>query len=459
MAVECPDLDLLQRYDRPGPRYTSYPTAPNFGAGGARDHAQALERSRVAHPSAPLSVYVHAPFCADPCFYCGCTRVITRDAARIERYVDQILREIRLQASVLGRTRPVEQVHLGGGTPTAFTDAQLDAVLRELRRGFGAVEDSQQEFSIEIDPRTVDATRLARLAAMGFNRISLGVQDFEPDVQAAIHRIQPVALTTHLLHAARLLGLRSVSFDLVYGLPRQTEAGFERTLQQVVRLRPDRVAIYGYAHLPQQFKAQGQIRLNELPDPTLRLRLFQQAAQRLTEAGYVAVGLDHFARPGDELVQALEHGRLQRNFQGYSTRAGLDLIGVGLSSISRIGGAYTQNARTLEAYASAIEAGVFATQRVCVLSDEDRLRSDVIGALMCSGEVSFDRLSAQHGRDVRSHLAPQIARLQEAANDGLIQIQPGSLRVTPRGRYFLRQLAMPFDAYLEHGAVAGSRAA
>lgn len=446
-----PDADLLRRHDRPGPRYTSYPTAAQFYALTAQDHAQACARGDA---DAPLSLYVHAPFCASPCFYCGCTRVITRDAQRMQRYVDAACTEIALQARLFDVRRPVEQLHFGGGTPTAFTDAQLGALLAQIERSFGFVAPAQREFSIELDPRTVDAARLENLARLGFNRISLGVQDFDVSVQQAVNRVQPEHLTAALVQAGRRLGLRSIAFDLIYGLPRQTLEGFTDTLDRVVALQPDRIAIYGYAHLPAMFKAQRHIHAHELPDAALRLALVQRANTRLTQAGYVHIGLDHFARPDDELAHALQHGGLQRNFQGYSTRAGLDLLGIGLSAISHIGGAYTQNARALPEYLAAVEHGRLPTSRGCVLSDEDHLRAEIIERLMCDGQVHFTPLSARHRVDVAAHFADAFARLAPAVVDGLLERGGDHLRVTARGRYFLRSLAMAFDAYLFESAPA-----
>lgn len=451
MTSNAPDPELLRRYDVAGPRYTSYPTAPNFRAFTPDDHRRATERANEAAPGAPLSLYVHGPFCANPCFYCGCTRVITRDLARIARYVDTLLLEIHMQGALFGGRRPVEQLHFGGGTPTYFSDEQLRCVLERIDRCFGFVGPQGREFSIEIDPRTVDAARLAQLATMGFNRISLGVQDFDPDVQAAINRVQPPALTENLVRSARTLGLRSLSFDLIYGLPRQTVKGFRRTLDRVVDLAPDRIAIYGYAHLPAMFKAQRHIAAAELPDPALRLALVHAAVERLTGAGYVHIGMDHFARPGDELARARDQGRLQRNFQGYSTRAGLDLVGVGMSSISRLGGTYSQNARTLAEYQAAVDGGELATRRGLVMSQEDQLRAAVIERILCGREVHYAELGARFGVDVRRHLWEPIARLEPARVDGLVQSLPDRLIVTSLGRYFLRTLAMAFDAYLHQG--------
>lgn len=441
------DLDLLRRYDIAGPRYTSYPTAPQFAPMTGDDHVAAIARSRLAAPDAPLSLYVHVPFCANPCYYCGCTRVITRDARLRARYFDALLSEIDLQGSLFDAKRPIEQLHFGGGTPTSFTDDQLGAVLDRIRGRFGFAPADRREFSIEIDPRTVDAARLERLAAVGFNRISLGVQDFDPDVQSAVNRNQAPELVETLVHQARHLELRSVAFDLIYGLPRQTLEGFGTTLDRVIASLPDRIAIYAYAHLPEMFKAQRQIHRDELPDAALRLRLLQMAIEKLEAVGYVHVGMDHFARPGDELVMALRSKGLHRNFQGYSTRSGLDLLGLGMSGISRIGGAYTQNARGLTGYLDAIAARRPATVRGVGLTKEDELRAAVIEAILCGRDLSYEALGARFGISARHHFRRELAELAGAARDGLVDLRPDGLSVTPRGRHFLRVLAMPFDAY------------
>lgn len=442
------DPELLRRYDIPGPRYTSYPTAPNFRSFTPAEYLTAVQRSNAVTPGAPLSLYVQAPFCANPCFYCGCTRVITRDPALTVHYLHALLREIELQGALFDRRRPVEQLHFGGGTPTYFSDEQLKTVFDQIERSFGFAPVDRREFSMEIDPRTVDASRLSQLVALGINRISLGVQDFDPAVQAAVNRLQAPELTEALVRGGRRLGLRSISFDLIYGLPRQTVEGFGHTLDRVIAAQPDRIAIYGYAHLPSLFKAQRHIEAALLPDPETRLRLLQLAIGKLVAVGYVHIGMDHFARPGDELVLAQQQGRLQRNFQGYSTRAGLDLIGVGMSSISRIDGAYSQNARGLGDYEAAIESGALATTRGHVLTQEDQLRAAVIERILCGRDVRYSVLCARFGVDARRHFRPVLARLGPAARDGLVELLPDRLRITPLGRYFLRAIAMPFDAYL-----------
>lgn len=448
--------ELIRRYDGHGPRYTSYPTAAQFGTFTAADHAAAVHRANAQHPDDPLSVYVHVPFCAAPCYYCGCNRVISTRAIRPMRYLSRLIREIDMQAVPMAGRRPIEQLHLGGGTPTHFTDAQLAMLMGALRDAFGFVPVADREFSIEIDPRTVDGARLTNLGALGFNRLSLGVQDIDPVVQQAINRPQSTEHLRALMAVARDIGFRSLSMDLIYGLPRQTLDGFARTLEMVVKTAPDRVALYGYAHLPEQFRAQRMIDPETLPDTAQRLALLQAAVARLTEAGYVHIGMDHFAKPEDSLAHALSGNRLQRNFQGYSTRAGLDLLGLGVSAISRIGGAYSQNARVLADYERCIDVGQLATQRGRWLTEEDQLRGTVIERILCGGRLDFAALSAQFGIDLRRHFASALAALAPAVKDQLIELDDQALTVTARGRYLLRALAMPFDAYLTP-ALAGSR--
>ncbi|HKY90040.1 MAG TPA: oxygen-independent coproporphyrinogen III oxidase [Nevskiaceae bacterium] len=453
------DADLVRRYDVPAPRYTSYPTAAHFRAMTSDEHRQAVEACVRARPDAPLSLYVHLPFCASPCFYCGCTRVITRDRPRTTRYLQLLLHEIRLQSLAFGGTRPIEQLHLGGGTPTHFADEELGELLECIRARFGFAAQAQREFSIEIDPRTVDPPRLERLADLGFNRISLGVQDFDADVQAAVNRVQDRARIAELVAAARCRGLRSVSFDLIYGLPRQTEASFARTLDHAIAMRPDRLAIYGYAHLPSMFRAQRKIRLDDLPDAAQRLALLALAIERLTQAGYVHLGLDHFALPGDDLAIAFREGRMQRNFQGYSTRAGLDLLGVGMSAISRLGDVYTQDERVLAKWEARVAEEGIATARGIRLTDEDRRRARIIEDILCGRDVRYSDHQAPD-EDFRRRFAAELARLEGPRADGLVELLPDRLHVTREGRFLLRVIAMAFDAWCgAAGALPHSRAA
>jgi oxygen-independent coproporphyrinogen III oxidase len=443
------DAALLRRYDHGGPRYTSYPTVPHFdsGFGDAQYRRQALATNDDPIPR-PLSLYVHIPFCASPCFYCGCNRVITRDRTKADAYLTQLEREIALQAELFDGDRAVTQLHLGGGTPNFLDGGQLRRLLDALARRFNLVADDGREFSIEIDPRCVDDAAIRDLAAMGFNRASFGVQDFDPVVQAAVNRVQPLQQTVGAIAAARDAGFRSVSIDLIYGLPRQTRAGFEATLATMLTLRPDRIALYSYAHLPEIFKAQRRIVASELPEPAEKLALLGMAVATLTAAGYRYIGMDHFALPGDALVRAQDTHTLQRNFQGYSTHAECELLGLGVSAIGRIGDCYAQNARDRIGYGAALAAGRLPVVKGMVLSEEDLLRQDVIQAIMCYDEVDMRAIEHRHGIDFRSHFAPELARLAQLAEDGLATLGSRYIQVTPRGRLLMRVVAMCFDAYL-----------
>jgi oxygen-independent coproporphyrinogen-3 oxidase len=452
-AGDVPDADLIRRYDVSGPRYTSYPTAPQFTTRFREsDYREVVAQANAKAATQPLSMYVHIPFCSSPCFYCACTKIITRQMSVANRYLQYLEQEIERQGALFPRTRRVEQLHFGGGTPTYFSGEQLRDLIACIDRHFQLDYSDAREFSIEIDPRTVDEPALRDLSALGFNRASFGIQDFDPAVQKAVNREQPADRTLALLDAARPAGFRSISLDLIYGLPLQTVKSFERTLDLVIAARPDRIAAYSYAHLPQRFRPQRRIRMEDLPTAATKLQLLELTTSRLLEAGYVHIGMDHFAHPEDELAHALGEGRLQRNFQGYSTRAGLDLVALGISAIGKIGDNFSQNARTISAYEHAIDGGGLAIERGLRLSTEDRLRRDVIDAIMCRGRVNLAVIEERYGIDFREHFAPELQRLQPMQHDGLIEDTGGELRVTPTGRYLLRALAMPFDAYLPGAA-------
>lgn len=449
------DAGLIRRYDVNGPRYTSYPTARQFRSGfEAQTYLQAVKRSNNDPIPRGLSLYLHVPFCANPCFYCGCTRIITRDPERITAYMERLHREIGMQGRLFDRDRKMEQLHFSGGTPTGLDDDQLDALFRALQASFSFGREETREFSIEVDPRTVGVPRLDTLAELGFNRLSLGIQDFDPEVQAAVNRVQDPEHCLRLIGTARDAGFRSVAVDLIYGLPRQTLAGFGVTLERIAGALPDRIAIYGYAHLPEHFKAQRQIEDAGLPGPELRLELLALAVERLTRAGYEYIGMDHFARPGDDLVRAREQGTLQRNFQGYSTRAGLDLVGLGLSAIGHVGPVYVQNAKTLDGYYGALDAGGLPVTGGCTASADDEVRADVINRLMCYEVLEYLALERTHHVRFREYFAAELERLKPMAADGLVEVGVSHIRVLPRGRVLLRNLAMIFDAYLPKGEPA-----
>ncbi|MDH4259639.1 MAG: oxygen-independent coproporphyrinogen III oxidase [Gammaproteobacteria bacterium] len=452
------DAAIVRRYDVPGPRYTSYPTALQFSETiGEADYLKATRASNDDPIPRPLSIYVHVPFCTSPCFYCGCTRVITRDRTAGARYLSRLQREIELQARLFDRDRTVDQLHFGGGTPTFLSDAELAELMRLMRHSFSLRDDRLREFSIEVDPRTVDDARLAAIAAEGFNRISLGVQDFDPEVQKAVNRIQPREDVLAVMTAARRHGFQSISVDLIYGLPKQTEDGFAHTLDQVIAARPDRVAAYSYAHLPKTFKGQTQIKSEDLCPPEVKLALLGITIDKLTAAGYIYIGMDHFALPDDELSIALADGSLQRNFQGYSTRAGLDLVGLGMSAIGQVCDLYIQNERLLDDWAAALDRGRLPIWRGYRLTPEDRIRRAAIRALMCRGELDLHKFGERYNVDFSSHFAAELAKLEPLEKDGLLEVGAGRLTVTPLGRLLVRAIAMQFDAYLNQDSDGGKR--
>ncbi len=454
------DAGLIARYDVTGPRYTSYPTVPQFHGGFGETELRAAARASNDDPiPRDLSLYVHVPFCFSPCFYCGCTRIITRDRGRAEQYLAHLYQEIERTAPLFDRDRQVVQLHLGGGTPNFLETAQLRELVTALDAQFTLDWAPEREFGIELDPRSADAGSVRALADMGFNRLSVGIQDFDPAVQAAVNRIQSVEDTAALLEAARAAGFRSLSVDLIYGLPRQTPESFARTLDTVIALAPDRIAAYSYAHLPGLFKAQRQIELGELPDAAAKLALLGLTVERLGAAGYVYIGMDHFARPLDELARAQRAGTLQRNFQGYSTHADCDIVGLGMSAISRIGNSYHQNAKDIIGYYAALDAGRLPVARGIELGGDDRIRGAAIQALLCQGELDTRAFAARHGIEFRTYFADTLARLKGFEADGLVAWRDGVLHITAPGRLLARPIAMQFDAYLgARQAVRYSRA-
>jgi oxygen-independent coproporphyrinogen-3 oxidase len=459
MPIASPfPADLLRRYDQPGPRYTSYPTAPQFSSDfGAEQLREAARNSNGDPIPSRLSLYVHVPFCTNPCFYCGCNRIITRDRARSEPYRTRLAREIGMMAGLFDPDREVVQLHFGGGTPNFFTPAQLRATVQDLRDHFRFGSHDDRDISIELDPRELTPDDIAELADAGFNRASLGIQDFDPDVQRAVNREQDVSATLEIIEACRRHGMRSVNVDLIYGLPLQTLAGFSRTLDTVIGARPHRLAVYSYAHLPELFKPQRQIRAEDLPSREAKLELLQLAIERLTAAGYLYIGMDHFALPDDELALAQARGGLHRNFMGYTTHADCDLIGFGVSAISRIGDSYSQNPRELHQWEAAMDAPRLPVWRGLRLSEDDQLRADVIQRLMCQGEVSVSAIERAHGVDFTHYFAAELQRLQPLQEDGLVWIEPERIVATRAGRLLLRAIAMCFDGYLRRPQAAPAR--
>lgn len=449
------DADLVARYEGNGPRYTSYPTAPHFDEQfGSAELKRAIQLSNEDPIPRGLSLYVHVPYCLSPCFYCGCTRIITRDRGRADSYLARLYREIELVAGLFDRDRKTSQIHFGGGTPNFLTAGQMCELIESLALHFGFSRDADREFSIEIDPRSADADYVRGLASVGFNRISIGVQDFDHEVQVAINRVQSIDETREVIDAARETGFRSVSVDLIYGLPKQNVSSFARTLDAVIALAPDRVAAYGYAHLPERFRAQRQIRVEDMPDAKTRLALIALTVERLTAAGYRYIGMDHFAREDDELARAQDKDTLQRNFQGYSTHAACDLIGLGMSAISHIGSTFSQNARDLPTYFGALDSGRLPVVRGLQLSEDDLIRADLIQQLMCHTRLDMHTFGARHRLDFSLYFAAELRRLGALVDDGLVEISSHHITVTPRGRFLLRNIAMCFDAYLGHAPAA-----
>jgi len=451
------DPQLLRRYDVPGPRYTSYPTAPQFGAGFGEAELRAVAAaSNQVQPPRPISLYLHVPFCTSPCFYCGCNRVITRDKARGVAYLERLQREIALASTLFERNRPVEQVHFGGGTPNFLEPDQIAGVMEQLRRHFSLAGGDRMDCSIELDPRFITPAEVAQLAAAGFNRASLGVQDFNPAVQQAVNRVQGVEQTLGIIQACRANGFRSVNVDLIYGLPRQTLEGFERTLDITLKERPDRLAIYGYAHLPNLFRPQHQIRAEDLPSSGQKLDLLRLAIEKLGQAGYEYIGMDHFALPDDELARAQREGGLHRNFMGYTTHAESDLLGLGVSAISHVGHSFSQNPRDLAGWEQAIDEGRLPVWRGMRMDADDVVRADVIQQLMCHGRLDYAAISHRHGIDFRQYFADALQRLQPLQADGLVELGDGELQATQRGRLLLRIIAMCFDRYLAPSSEAAA---
>ncbi|MDM0045069.1 oxygen-independent coproporphyrinogen III oxidase [Variovorax dokdonensis] len=441
---------LVKRLGGGGPRYTSYPTADRFvEAFDDTDYIHALRQRRTigAQGASALSVYVHIPFCESLCYYCACNKVVTRHHERADRYLDHLAKEIELQTAHLGRQQAVSQLHLGGGSPTFLDDAQLDRLMALLQEAFVFLPEAER--SIEVDPRTVDGDRLRHLAWLGFNRLSLGVQDFDARVQQAIHRAQPVAMVEKLMTEARALGFASINMDLIHGLPCQTLMSFDRTLDEVCRLRPDRIALYAYAHLPERFKAQRRISTEELPTPQARAQMLAHAIDRLGAEGYVYIGMDHFALPDDALAVAKRQGLLHRNFQGYSTQPDCDVIGLGVSAIGHVGATYSQNAKVLDDYYDHLDQGRLPIERGLALTRDDLLRRAVIMAIMCQGKVDFEAIGQAHLVNFVDRFAPELAALGPLVAQGLVKLRDHELEVTEAGWFFVRAIAMVFDRYLQ----------
>ncbi|MHC8305286.1 oxygen-independent coproporphyrinogen III oxidase [Pseudomonas sp. PB3P13] len=442
------DTDLIRRYDLAGPRYTSYPTAMQFGAHvGTFDFFHALRESRKARR--PLSLYVHVPFCANICYYCACNKVITKDRGRALPYLQRIEQEIQLIACHLDPVQKVEQLHFGGGTPTFLSHDELRQLMARLRKSFNLLDDDSGDYGIEIDPREADWSTMGLLRELGFNRVSIGLQDLDPAVQRAVNRLQSLEETRAVIEAARTLQFRSINLDLIYGLPKQTPDNFARTVAEVIHLQPDRLSVFNYAHLPERFMPQRRIHSHELPTPADELEMLQRTIEQLTAAGYRYIGMDHFALPDDELAIAQEESALQRNFQGYTTHGHCDLIGLGVSAISQIGDLYCQNSSDLNHYQNALASAQLATHRGLVCNADDRLRRKVIQQLMCTFRLDFAEIEQMFNIAFRDYFGALWPQLQGMAKDGLIEIDNQRLTVLPAGRLLVRSVCMVFDGYLQ----------
>ncbi len=441
------DQALIEKYDYAGPRYTSYPTAPQFHEGfGAEQYMQAAAATNQS--GNPLSLYFHIPFCDTVCFYCACNKVVTKDRAMTAPYLQRLHREIAMQGDLFDRSRLVEQLHWGGGTPTFLSHAEMRELMRVTREHFTLADDEHGEYSIEIDPREASAETITLLREIGFNRMSLGVQDFDQRVQKAVNRVQPEEQTMTVLQAARDQGFRSISIDLIYGLSHQTVESFRRTLERIIEVGPDRLSVFNYAHLPQLFMPQRRINEEDLPSPQEKLDILKMTIELLTSAGYLFIGMDHFARPDDELASAQRDGTLYRNFQGYSTHSSCDLVAMGVTSIGMVGPTYSQNVRTIEEYSERIDGGQLPIFRGIELNLDDEIRRDVITRLICHFALDYATVESRWDIVFSDYFSAELERLAEMVSDGLLELDNSSIRVLPRGRLLIRNICMAFDRYL-----------
>ncbi len=442
--------DLIRRYDTFGPRYTSYPTAVQFTTDyDDEDYRRWVKYSNENPIPSPLSLYLHIPFCDTICYYCGCSKVITKDKTKAAPYIKLLKQEIKLQGALFADDRKVTQIHWGGGTPTFLSDEEIKEIIDCIRENFNVVDNNEVEFGIEVDPRTVDKQRLKNLSEMGFNRISFGVQDFDPAVQEAVNRLQSTDEIKQHIDDARNFGFKSINIDLMYGLPKQTVQSFTQTLDTTIKLNPDRLAVYNYAHLPEMFKPQRRINEDELPSAEEKLNILQLCIDKLQDAGYVYIGMDHFAKESDDLVTAQREGTLQRNFQGYSTHADCDMIAMGITAISQVGDNYGQNVRTIEEYESYLKQNRIPVFRGIELEADDVLRREVINQLMCNNSLDIEQLEKRWRIDFKSYFKTSLEGLQQMADDGLLKISNTKLTITATGRLLARSICMQFDRYLQ----------
>jgi len=439
------DIDLIKRYDKSGPRYTSYPTAVQFHDGFDVEHYQT---ARDENNHGPMSLYVHIPFCSHVCYYCACNKVITKRKEKAQPYLDTLYKEMEMRSDGYDKNRPIEQLHWGGGTPTFITHDQMTELMGKLREHFNLLDSDDRDYSIEIDPRELQPDTLAHLKSLGFNRVSLGVQDFDEKVQIAVNRVQPLEMTRATLEEARRLGFKSINIDLIYGLPFQSRESFANTLKTVLELNPDRLSVFNYAHLPERFMPQRRINEADLPSGEEKLGMLEDSIRFLTEAGYHYVGMDHFAKPEDSLAQAQMQGKLHRNFQGYTTHEECDLVALGVSSISQIGDAYFQNSADIEEYMGQINDSVLPIKRGVILTEEDDLRRAVIKQLICHFNLAFADIERAFDIDFKNHFKEELGNLKPYIEDGLITIDEHHIQVTDKGGLLIRNICMVFDEYI-----------
>ena len=440
---------LIEKYQVSGPRYTSYPTALQFqDTFSIQDYYKHVDASNQNLVPKSLSTYIHIPFCASLCYYCGCNKVISRKKGVADDYLEHLYKEIELQAALYEDDRLLEQIHLGGGTPTYLTNKQLEELLSILAQNFHLALPNKLELGIEIDPRSVTPEGIKEIVGLGFNRISIGVQDFDLEVQTAVNRIQSKQQVTSVIDAARQSGVNSISLDLIYGLPKQTKDSFRRTIDEVIAIRPDRIALYHYAHMPNQIGAQRLIDEATLPSSNDKISMFSDTVNRLMEAGYIYIGMDHFALPEDGLAKAMTSGTLQRNFQGYSTHAECDIVGMGVSAISHVNESYSQNVKTLSAYKEMLAKGQLPLEKGLSLSEDDLVRAEVIQRLMCEGEIEFEKFDLQNHIQFLHYFEKELKSLTKLSSDALVCVSDEKIQVTDLGHFFLRNIAMTFDAYL-----------
>ncbi len=441
------DIDLIKRYDKSGPRYTSYPTALQFNEGFTQDHYQQAREQGNANKQ-PLSLYVHIPFCAHVCYYCACNKVITKRREKAQPYLDCLYKEMAIRAAGYPKDRKVEQLHWGGGTPTFISHEQMSELMGKMAQHFNLSQDDDRDFSIEIDPRELQPNTLAHLKSLGFNRVSLGVQDFNEKVQIAVNRVQSLELTRNTLLEAQRLGFRSINIDLIYGLPFQSRDSFQETLKTVLELSPDRLSVFNYAHLPKRFMPQRRINEQDLPSPEEKLGMLEDSIHLLTDAGYHYVGMDHFAKPTDSLAQAQMQEKLHRNFQGYTTHEDCDLVALGVSSISQVGDTYFQNSSDITEYQASLENGELLIKKGLILNQEDVLRRAVIKQLICHFKLDFASLRQAYGIDAMTHFAPELKKLAPYIEDNLLSVNKNGIQVNKKGQLLIRNICMVFDEYL-----------